>query len=74
LCPQPQSGAITAHGSVAFAPGGYHLMFTHLNHPLTKGESVKATLTLEHPGSVEVEFGVVGIGATGTGGMKGMGA
>jgi periplasmic copper chaperone A len=65
--------AIPAHGSVTFAPGGYHLMFTHLKHPLTKGESVKATLTFEHAGPVEVEFGVVGIGATGTGGMKGMG-
>jgi periplasmic copper chaperone A len=48
-------------------------MFTHLTHPLTKGESVKATLNFERAGAVEVEFNVMGIGASGTGGMKGMG-
>jgi periplasmic copper chaperone A len=66
--------AIPAHGSVGLSPGGYHLMFTHLTHPLTKGESVKATLDFEHAGPIEVEFSVMGIGATGSGGMKGMGA
>ena len=67
---------IPANGSVSFSPGGYHLMFTHLTHPLTKGESIKATLNFEHAGPVEVEFSVTGIGATGTGetggAMKGM--
>jgi periplasmic copper chaperone A len=68
---------IPAHGSVGLAPGGYHLMFTHLTHPLAKGDTVKATLTFEHAGRVEVEFEVMGVGATGTGGamggaMKGM--
>ena len=67
---------IPAHGSVGFSPGGYHLMFTHLTHPLTKGESVKATLNFEHAGPIEVEFSVMGIGASGTGAtggaMKGM--
>ena len=67
---------IPANGSVSFLPGGYHLMFTHLTHPLTKGESIKATLNFEHAGPVEVAFSVMGIGATGTGGaggaMKGM--
>ncbi len=64
--------AIPAHGSVGLTPGGYHIMFTHLAHPLTKGESLKATLNFEHAGSIEVEFNVMGIGAAGTGGMKGM--
>jgi periplasmic copper chaperone A len=64
---------IPAHGSVGLSPGGYHLMFTHLTHPLTKGERVKATLNFEHAGPVEVEFPVTGVGAAGTGGMKGMG-
>ena len=63
---------IPAHGSVTLSPGGYHLMFTHLAHPLTKGESVKATFTFEHAGPLEVEFKVMGVGASGTGGMKGM--
>jgi periplasmic copper chaperone A len=61
---------IPAHGSVGFSPGGYHLMFTHLAHPLNKGDSVKATLNFEHAGSVDVEFKVVGVGAS-SGGMKG---
>ncbi len=47
-------------------------MFTHLTHPLVKGESVKATLKFEHAGPVEVEFNVMGIGAAGPSGMKGM--
>jgi periplasmic copper chaperone A len=63
--------AIPAHGSVSLAPGGYHLMFTHLTHPLTKGETVKATLKFEHSGPVEVEFPVLGVGASGGGAMKG---
>jgi copper(I)-binding protein len=45
-----------------------------LTHPLTKGESVKATLNFEHAGPVEVEFSVMGIGASGSGGMNGMGS
>ena len=68
--------SIPAHGSIGLSPGGYHLMFTHLTHPLTKGDSVKAMLNFEHAGPVEVEFSVMGIGAAGTGGaggtMKGM--
>jgi copper(I)-binding protein len=65
--------AIPAHGSVGFSPGGYHIMFTRLAHPLTKGETVKATLNFEHAGPVEVEFKVTGVGTAGTGGMKSMG-
>jgi len=67
--------SIPAHGSVTLSLGGYHLMFTHLTHPLTKGESIKVTLDFEHAGPVEVEFPVAGVGASGTGGggaMKGM--
>ena len=48
--------AIPAHGSVGLSPGGYHVMFTHLTHPLVKGETVNATLKFEHAGPVEVEF------------------
>jgi periplasmic copper chaperone A len=63
--------SIPAHGSVGLSPGGYHLMFTHLTHPLVKGESVKATLNFEHAGPLEVEFSVTGIGASGPGGSQG---
>lgn len=63
---------IPAHGSVKLAPNGYHIMFTGLKHPLTKGESVTATLTFEHAGSVVVSFPVQGIGAAApSGGAKG---
>ena len=68
---------IAAHGAVQLAPGGYHIMFTHLAHPLTKGDTIKATLNFEHAGAVPVDFKVLGVGAAGTGGamggaMKGM--
>ena len=36
-----------------------------------KGDTVKATLNFEHAGPVDVEFKVLGVGAAGTGGMKG---
>jgi periplasmic copper chaperone A len=62
---------IPAHGSVGLAPGGYHLMFTHLAHPLTRGDTVKATLNFEHAGPIEVEFTVLAAGASGGGAMKG---
>jgi periplasmic copper chaperone A len=64
--------AVPAHGTVRLAPEGYHLMFTHLTHSLTKGENFKATLNFERAGPIEIEFGVAGIGAAGNGGMKGM--
>jgi hypothetical protein len=62
---------IPAHGTVRLAPNGYHMMFTHLAKPLTKGEKVTATLTFEHAGPVAVEFPVEAIGASGGGAMKG---
>jgi periplasmic copper chaperone A len=62
---------IPAHGSIMLSPGGYHLMLTHLSRPLAKGESVKATLTFEHAGPVDVVFPVMGIGAAGAGGAEG---
>ena len=65
--------AIPPHGSVTFAPGGYHIMFTHLAHPLAKGEPVKATLNFERAGPVLVEFPVLGIGASGMESGKSMG-
>ena len=63
--------SIPAHGAVRLAPGGYHMMFTHLAKPLTKGEKVTATLTFEHAGPVAVEFPVEAVGASGGGATKG---
>ena len=61
---------IPAHGEVQLSPKGYHVMFTGLKQPLKKGDSVKATLTFEHAGTVAVEFAVGGFGDAGPGGGK----
>ena len=57
--------------TVEFKPGGNHVMFVDLKKPLTKGDRIKATLTFEKAGKVEVEFTVEGIGAQ-TGGGRAM--
>jgi periplasmic copper chaperone A len=49
--------------TVTLSPGGYHLMFVSLKHPLEQGQSVKATLKFEHAGAVDVEYPIVAIGA-----------
>jgi copper(I)-binding protein len=67
---------IPAHATVKLAPSGYHLMFVGLKKPLVKGETAKATLNFERAGRAEVDFPVLGVGASGPGGamgaMKGM--
>jgi copper(I)-binding protein len=72
---------IPANGEVALSPNGTHLMFMKLKRPLTKGETVKASLAFEHAGAIAVEFKVGGLGDTSPGGaakpaapgaMKGM--
>ena len=62
---------IPAHGTIRFAPGGYHVMFTHLSKALVKGDTVKATFTFERAGPVAVEFPVQAIGAAAPAPMKG---
>jgi copper(I)-binding protein len=62
---------IPAHGAIRLAPGGYHLMFTHLTKPLVKGEAVTATLTFAHAGPVTVQFPIQGVGAAGPAPAKG---
>ena len=56
---------VPAHGMIRLAPGGYHIMFTHLTKPLARGDKVTATFAFEHAGSVTVEFPVEGLGAAG---------
>jgi len=62
---------IPAHKSVTLKPGGYHLMFMQLKHPMVKGQSFKATLTFEHAGQATVDFPVMPVGSSGPD-MKGM--
>lgn len=54
---------IPAGATVAMGPGGYHLMFMHLNQPLVEGSSVTVTLTFEKAGTVDVALPVLGAGA-----------
>jgi periplasmic copper chaperone A len=49
--------------SVTLKPGGDHMMFEQLKHPLEQGQSVKATLKFEHAGAVDVDYPVLAIGA-----------
>jgi copper(I)-binding protein len=62
---------VPAHSAIGLGPGGYHITFTHLAHPLTKGETVKAALNFEHAGAVEVKFPVLGVGAAAPGATRG---
>ena len=54
---------IPAHATVALAPGGYHVMFVGLKHPLAKGDTVAATLIFAHAGAVKVALPVLSVGA-----------
>jgi copper(I)-binding protein len=49
--------------SVMLKPGGNHMMFLSLKHPLEQGGTVKATLKFEHAGTIDVEYPVLAIGA-----------
>ena len=47
---------IPAGGKVAFAPGGLHVMFIGLKAAITPGQMIKARLTFERAGAVDVAF------------------
>ncbi len=63
--PLPEGIEIKPGESVALKPEGLHLMFVDLKAPLVKDRPVKGTLTFAQAGSVDVEFSVQGIGASG---------
>lgn len=52
----PDGLVIPAGGSVALAPGGYHLMFMDLTGPFVEGQSITVTLTFEKAGAVDVQL------------------
>ncbi len=56
---------IPARGTLELKPGGYHLMFIGLRHPLRAGEAVKLVLRFEHAGDVPARLAVEPAGATG---------
>ncbi len=49
--------------TVTLHPGGYHVMFVDLKHPLEQGQTVKVTLKFEHAGTVDVAYPIAAIGA-----------
>lgn len=57
--------AIPAGGRVELRPGGLHLMFTGLKGGLKEGDSVRGTLVFDKAGTVQVEFKVRSVGASG---------
>jgi len=50
--------------TVELKPGSYHVMMTNLSRQLTKGERVKASLTFEKAGKIDIEFDVEAVGGT----------
>lgn len=50
--------------TVELKPGGFHMMFMDIKQPLKQGDTMKATLTFEKAGNVDVTFNVNAIGAT----------
>ena len=57
--------------TVTLKPGGYHIMFIGMNHPLKQGDHFKVTLEFAKAGKVDVDFTIQGIGAM-HGDMHGM--
>src|SRR5579872_1390888 len=49
--------------SVTLKPGGNHILFVSLKHPLEQGETVKVTLKFEHAGTIDVDYPVLAMGA-----------
>lgn len=49
---------IPAGGTVTLQPGGLHVMFMGLAHPLADGDQLPATLVFEKAGEVAVDFNV----------------
>ena len=50
--------------TIELRPGSYHVMMMDLSKPLAKGDRVKASLTFEKAGKVEIEFAVEAIGGS----------
>ena len=50
---------------VELKPGSYHIMFMDLHAPFKQGDKLKGQLRFEKAGTVDVEFKVEGIGASG---------
>jgi len=54
--------------TVTLAPGGYHVMFVGLTHPLEQGKTVDVKLKFDTAGTVDVQYPIAAIGAPAPGG------
>ena len=59
--------------TVTLKPGGFHVMFLDLKHPLEQGHKVKVTLKFDNAGTVDVEYPILAIGASAPGTASGGG-
>jgi periplasmic copper chaperone A len=57
--------------SVMLKPGGNHIMFLALKHPLEQGQTVKVKLKFDHAGTIDVGYPVLAIGAPAPGASAG---
>jgi periplasmic copper chaperone A len=55
---------IPAGATVELKPGSYHVMMMGLSKGATKGDRLKASLTFEKAGKVDIEFAVEAVGGT----------
>ena len=55
---------IAPGATVEFKPGSYPLIFVDIAKPFAKGDKVKASLTFEKAGKIDVEFWVGDMGGT----------
>jgi copper(I)-binding protein len=61
----PDGVVIPPGATVELKPGSYHIMMTTLAKPFAKGDRVKASLTFEKAGKVDIEFAVDAAGGDG---------
>ena len=63
--PVEQPLVIAPGATLELKPGSYHVMFSGLKQGVKEGDKVKASLTFEKAGKVEIEFVAGGIAAGG---------
>ncbi len=57
---------IPAGQTVELKPGGFHIMFMDVTQPFKQGETIRATLSFEKAGAIDVEFTVGSAGGANT--------
>lgn len=62
--PLPDGLTVKPGETVELKPGGFHMMFMDIKQPLKQGDTLKATLTFEKAGKLDVSFDVNAMGAT----------